>query len=195
MISSYRKRFNANFTPAKYQDFLHGLDTACGTHVAFRNSETPCFLPKTLVDRMVADGRAMIEQLIGDPEYRRRSQAAIPAEFRVAGETDHPLFVQVDFGLVRNGCGEIEPKLVEIQGFPSLYAYQVAIAQQYQRAYGLDASLRFLPSDLDVEAYYALLRRAIVAGQDPENVVLLEIDPFEQKTLPDLLLTARIMGI
>ena len=144
---------------------------------------------------MVADGRELIEQLVSDPEYRRRSEAAIPAEFRVSGETDHPLFVQVDFGLVRNPRGEIEPKLVEIQGFPSLYAYQVAIAQQYQRAYGLDANLRFLPAGLDLEAYYALLRRAILADRDPENVVLLEIDPFEQKTLPDFLLTEQVAGI
>lgn len=195
MMPSLRQRFNAGFTPEKYRDFLEGLDRACGTHVTFRNCETPCFLPRALVDRMVADGREIIEQLVGDAEYRRRSEAAIPAGFRVPGETEHPLFVQVDFGLVRNAQGEIEPKLVEIQGFPSLYAYQVAIAQQYQRAYGLDANLRFLPAGLDVEAYYALLRRAIVADQDPENVVLLEIDPFEQKTLPDFLLTAQVTGI
>jgi hypothetical protein len=195
MIPSLRQRFNASFTPQKYRDFLDGLDRACGTHVPFRNSETPCFLPKALVDRMVADGRELIEQLISDPEYRRRSEAAIPAEFRVPGETIHPLFVQVDFGLVRNPRGEIEPKLVEIQGFPSLYAYQVAIAQQYQRAYGLDANLRFLPAGFDLEAYYALLRRAILADHDPENVVLLEIDPFEQKTLPDFLLTEQVAGI
>ncbi|HXJ94498.1 MAG TPA: hypothetical protein VMT20_16755 [Terriglobia bacterium] len=195
MIPSLRNRFNANFTPEKYQDFLQGLDRACGTHVAFRNSETPCFLPRPLVDRMVADGREIIEQLMGNSEYRRRSEAAIPAEFRVPGETDHPLFIQVDFGLIRNTRGEIEPKLVEIQGFPSLYAYQVAIAQEYQRAYGIDAELRYLPAGVDVEAYYALLRRAILGAHDPENVVLLEIDPLEQKTLPDFLLTAQVIGI
>jgi hypothetical protein len=195
MIPSYRKRFNADFTPDRYQDFLQGLGRTCGKHVAFRNSETPCFLPKSLVDRLVADSREIIEQLIGNPQYRRRSQAAIPAEFRVPGETEHPLFVQVDFGLVRNASGEIEPKLVEIQGFPSLYAYQVAIAQEYRRAYKLDANLRFLPPGLDLEAYYALLRRAILADHDPENVVLIEINPFEQKTLPDFLLTTQHIGI
>ena len=195
MIPSFRQRFNAGFTPDKYRDFLEGMDRACGMHVSFRNSETPCFLPKALVERMVAAGREIIEQLVGDAEYRRRSEAAIPAEFRVPGETEHPLFVQVDFGLVRNARGEIEPRLVEIQGFPSLYAYQAAIAQEYQRAYGLDPNLRFLPPGLDVEAYYALLRRAILADHDPENAVLLEIDPFEQKTLPDFLLTAQVTGI
>jgi hypothetical protein len=195
MIPGFRQWFNSSFSPEKYQDFLAGLDRACGTLISFRNSETPCFLPPALVDRMVSAGREMILQLASDPEYLRASQDAVPAEFRVPGATDHPLFVQVDFGLVRGDGGEIEPRLVEIQGFPSLYAYQVAIAEEYRRAYGIDESLRFLPEGLDRDAYRALLRRAIVAKHDPENVVLLEIDPYEQKTLPDFLLTAQMTGI
>ena len=39
------------------------------------------------------------------------------------------MFVQVDFGLVRDAEGELQPKLVELQAFPSLYAYQVPLAQ------------------------------------------------------------------
>lgn len=195
MIPQLREQFNANFTPEKYRAFLDGLDRACGTHVKFRNCETPCFLPKPLVDRMVAYGRELIHQLVDDPGYRRRSDGALPAEFRVPGETAHPLFVQVDFGLVRTPGGGIEPKLVEIQGFPSLYAFQVAVAEQYREAYSLDPSLHFLPPGMDVKTYYERLRRAIVGDRDPENVVLLEINPFDQKTLPDFLLTANICGI
>jgi hypothetical protein len=195
MIPQLRQQFNSAFTPEKYRAFLDGLDRACGTQVKFRNCETPCFLPKPLVDRMVGYGRELIHQLVDDPGYRRRSDAALPAEFRVRDETPRPLFVQVDFGLVRAPSGEIEPKLVEIQGFPSLYAFQVAIAEQYRQAYSLDPSLHFLPPGIDVQTYYGLLRRAIVGNHDPENVVLLEINPFAQKTLPDFLLTANICGI
>lgn len=96
---------------------------------------------------------------------------------------------------IRTPNGEIEPKLVEIQGFPSLYAFQVAIAEEYRKAYKLDPDLRFLPPGMEVEGYYKQLRRAIVGGCDPENVVLLEINPYGQKTLPDFLLTSRICGI
>ena len=195
MIPHLRKRFNSNFTLAKYQDFLQGVDHACGTHVKFRNSETPCFLPKPLVDRMAAAGEEIVHQLVDNTEYQSRAQREIPPEFRVPGATDHPLFVQVDFGLMRGPNGEIEPKLVEVQGFPSLYAYQVLIALQYQRSYGLDAGLRFLPAGLDLDSYYDLLRRVILGGHNPANVVLLEIDPYEQKTLPDFLLTQQITGI
>src|SRR5579859_3388198 len=158
MLEAHRQHFNSNFTPAKYQDFLAGLNRACGTHIKFRNSETPCFLPKPLVDRMAVAGEEIIRQLVGNAEYQSRAQREIPARFRVPGATDHPLFVQVDFGLVRGANGEVEPKLVEVQGFPSLYAYQVLMAQQYQKSYDLDASLRFLPEDLDPASYHALLR-------------------------------------
>lgn len=195
MIPRLRKRFNSKFTPAKYQDFLQGVDRACGTHVKFRNSETPCFLPKPLVDRMAAAGEEIVRLLVDNAEYQSRAQREIPPEFRVPGATDHPLFVQVDFGLMRGPNGEIEPKLVEVQGFPSLYAYQVLIALQYQRSYALDAGLRFLPADLDLDRYYDLLRRAILGSHNPANVALLEIDPYEQKTLPDFLLTQQITGI
>jgi hypothetical protein len=195
MIVQLRQHFNSNFTPAKYQGFLQGLDRACGTHIKFRNSETPCFLPKPLVDRMAAAGEEIIRQLVDNAEYQKRALGEIPTQFRVPGETDHPLFVQVDFGLIRNVDGEIEPKLVEAQGFPSLYAYQVLSAQEYQRAYGLDPNLRFLGEGFDVESYHDMLRRAILNGHAPENVALLEIDPYEQKTLTDFLVTQQISGI
>ena len=195
MLPHLRQSFNSAFTPDKYGDFLAGLDRACGTHITFRNCETPCFLPPALVEHMVTAGREMILQLVNDPAYQHVSENAVPPEFRVPGASRHPIFVQVDFGLVRDAAGEIEPKLVEIQGFPSLYAYQVAIAEEYRRAYGLDESLLYLPPNLDREAYSRLLRRAVVASHDPENVVLLETDPYEQKTLPDFLLTRQMTGI
>ncbi len=40
-----------------------------------------------------------------------------------------------------------------------------------------------------------LLRRAIVGTHDPENVILMEIHPREQKTLPDFLLTEKMLGV
>jgi hypothetical protein len=209
MIPSLRKQFNASFTPEQYQKFLRRIDEACGTHVSFRLSETPCFFPKALLDRMAEDGKELIRQLVESPEYRARSEESIPAEYRVPNEPAHPMFVQVDFGLVRDASGELQPKLVELQAFPSLYAYQVTLAQSYIDVYGLDrvpaagfrlpASgsplLNFFLSGLDEKSYRELLRRAIVGTHDPENVILMEIHPQEQKTLPDFLLTEKMLGV
>jgi hypothetical protein len=210
MIPSLRKQFNSEFTPEKYSTFLRRIDDACGTHVSFRLAETPCFFPKALLERMASDGKELIRQLVESPEYRARSEASIPAEFRVPNEPAHPMFVQVDFGLVRDAAGELQPKLVELQAFPSLYAYQVTLAQSYIDVYGLRTAasgsglrasgfdwpeLNYFLGGLDEKSYQDLLRRAIVGSHDPENVVLMEIHPEEQKTLPDFLLTEKMLGV
>src|SRR5271168_699103 len=195
MIPSLRTQFNAGFTPDKYQTFLRRIDDACGTHVSFRLAETPCFFPKSLLERMARDGEVLIRQLVESPEYLARSNASIPAEFKVPNESPHPMFVQVDFGLVRDAHGELQPKLVELQAFPSLYAYQGPLAEAYIDVYGLDRRLKYLLSGLDTNSYRELLRRAIVGEHDPENVILMEIDPTHQKTLPDFLLTEKMLGV
>jgi hypothetical protein len=211
MIPSLRKQFNERFTPGKYQKFLRRIDDACGTHVQFRLCETPCFFPKDLLEGMAADGKELIRQLVDSPEYHKKSDEAVPAEFKVPNEPAHPMFVQVDFGLVRDSDGTLHPKLVELQAFPSLYAYQGPLAEAYIEAYELNSAsgfslsdsktqtspsrLKYFLSGLESDSYLALLRRAIVSDHDPENVILMEIDPTHQKTLPDFLLTEKMLGI
>jgi hypothetical protein len=215
MIPSLRQPFNANFTAEKYQAFVRRVDDACGTHVQFRLSETPCFFPKPLLDRMASDGQELIRQLVDNPAYRAKSDEAVPAEFKVPNEAPHPMFVQVDFGLVRDAGGALQPKLVELQAFPSLYAYQGPLAETYIDVYGLEKltsdlrprtsasapplpafeRLKYLLSGLETSSYRELLRRAIVGSHDPENVILMEIHPQQQKTLPDFLLTEKMLGV
>jgi len=206
MIPSLRKRFNENFTPEKYQKFLRRIDDLSGTHVQFRLSETPCFFPKELIDQMSDAGEKLVRQLVDNPEYRAKSDEAVPAAFNVPSEAPHPMFIQVDFGLVRNQNGEIQPKLVELQAFPSLYAYQTFLAQAYIDVYGLEkltpgsglpasGPLKYFLSGLDDNSYRDLLRRAIIGSHDPENVILMELHPQEQKTLPDFLLTEKMLGV
>ena len=195
MIPSYRDAFNAGFTPEKYQRFKRELTARCGMDVPFRVSETPCFFPAALAERLGEDGKALIRQLVENPDYLARSESTIPQRFRVPNEAAHPMFVQVDFGLVRDASGELQPKLVELQAFPSLYAYQPVLSQTYIDVFGLDSSLRYQTSGLDAGSYTRLLRDAIVAGHDPANVVLMEVHPEEQKTLPDFLLTEKLLGI
>jgi hypothetical protein len=194
MIPELRQRFNKNFTSEKYQRLLKVLEQRCGTPVQFRVSETPCFFPKPLLDRMSKYGKELIQQLERS-EYLKASAEVIPQEFNVPNEAPHPMFIQVDFGLVRDPSGQLQPKLVELQGFPSLYAYQAILSETYIEIFRLDEDLRYLLSGLDWESYKKLLRQVIVAEHDPENVILMEIDPLLQKTLPDFLLTETLLGI
>jgi hypothetical protein len=170
------------------------MERRCGTPVKFRVCETPAFFPQPLLDQMARFGSELIHQL-DSAEYRKASEHAIPPEFNAPNETSHTLFAQVDFGLVKDSEGCLQPKLVELQGFPSLYAYQPILAQAYQQAFALDENLNYLMNGLDWEGYQRLLRRAIVGNHDPANVVLMEIDPQNQKTLPDFLLTEKLLGV
>jgi hypothetical protein len=190
LIPSHRQWFNSAYSPQKYRRFLQLLEDACGEPALFRHSETPCFLPESLVARMAQAGGEMVAQLLSDDQYQQDSRAAIPPEYRVPNEDPRPLFVQADFGLDAAG----QPKLVEIQGFPTLYAYQRLMAACYREAYGIDR-LPALPDGLDTAEYQRLLREAIVGRHDRANVVLTEIDPANQKTRHDFVMTERMLGV
>jgi hypothetical protein len=195
MIPALREEFNRNYTPEKYQQFLDSLGKACGTSIGFRVSETPVFVPKALLDQMAQYGRELVAQLLTSPKYLRVSDKTVPPEYNVPNETKQPMFVQVDFGLIRNAKGALEPKLVELQAFPSLYGYQALSAQHYIDDFGLSKDLGIYMSGLDHQSYIALMRELIVGKHDPENVILMEIDPEHQKTLPDFLITQKELGI
>jgi hypothetical protein len=195
MIPSLRLDFNSRFTPEKYETLLKTLEERCGTPVKFRVSETPCFFPAALLEGMSHAGEELIRQLVDSREYHVRSEASIPADFKVPNEAATPMFIQVDFGVVRDKNDNLKPKLVELQAFPSLYGYQAVLAQTYKDVYGLDPTLRYLLNGLDEQSYVELLRQAVLADHDPENVILMEIDPMHQKTLPDFLVTEKMLGI
>ena len=195
MIPELRKQFNARWSPDLYSQFLRRLDERSGVRVGFRISETPVFLPVPLLEKMVRYGRELYAQLAANDAYREASERAIPDQFRVPNEAAHPLFVQADFGLVQEPDGSFGPKLVEIQGFPSIYAFQCTLAAVYREVYGLDPGLKTLLGGLDSESFREMLRHAIVGQHAPENVVLLEIDPYKQKTAADFLLTREMLGI
>ena len=191
MIPSHRQWFNRNYSGAKYERFLGLIGLRCGEPPPFRHSETPVFLPAALVDKMARYGLEMVDQLLGNFEYEQASRAAIPEKFRVPNEAPEPLFIQADFGIDRAG----EPKLVEIQGFPSLYSYQPVMADCYAEAYEIDSRLPIFPGGVDFLGYRRLLGQAIVGRHDPANVVLLEIDPRHQKTRHDFLVTEKMFGV
>jgi hypothetical protein len=195
MLEPYRSDFNARFTAEKYAELLRRLDQRTGTHIDFRIAETPCFFPNNLMEEMVQAGIELTHQLVDNPEYMRLSAAAIPVEFRVPNEDAHPHFMTVDFGLVRDATGALKPKLVEMQAFPSIFGYQPLLAREYIDVFGLDPSLEYFFGGMDESRYWSLMREVIVAGHDPENVVLAEVDPGAQKTLPDFLMHEQHLGI
>lgn len=194
MLEQFREYYNRRFSDQKYQLFLRRLAAACGTRIEFRISETPFFVPTALMSAMVTAGTEIIHQLVGNPEYYKSATRAVPHEFDVPNETPHPLFIAIDFGIVQLPTGEFVPRLIELQGFPTLFCYQPLQSMLYKEVFDLPSELTFLLGGLHLEEYNALLRKAILGEHDPENVVLMEIDPIKQKTLCDFILTDRLCG-
>ncbi|HUI64392.1 MAG TPA: hypothetical protein VL126_06105 [Bacteroidota bacterium] len=195
MISPLRRAFNERWTGGQYRELLSQLDARCGAHVSFRVSETPVFIPSPLLRLMEKSGREIMLQLVGNPRYMSASERTLPRRFHSRQEPAHPLFAAVDFGIVRDEQGELSPRLIELQGFPTLFAYQVELSQLYQSVYALQDGLTPFALGFDAASYWRLFRSAVLGDCPPEHVVLLEIDPLTQKTLPDFLLTEKACGI
>ena len=203
MIVNLRSRFNLDYTPAQYTELLTLLHQRCGVPVKFRVAETPIFLTQDLLDGVAQSGIRLCSRLTADSAYLAAARQAIPAGYRVASETSRPNFLTADFALIRESDGQLRPRLVELQAFPSVYAYQIILNAAYRDIYSLDAKFNerlqarpetFL-SGLNEDAYWQLLGKTIVGSHDPKTVVLTEVDPFHQKTLPDFNLTAQKLGI
>lgn len=174
---------------------LHSLDAASRAHVSFPVAETPCFFPKALLDEMATIGADLTRHLLSDPNYMARSLAAIPERWRAANQDAHPHFLTADFGLVRDGRGRLAPRLVEMQAFPSIFGFQWLLSETYRAAFDLPSGLTYFLGDLDEAHYWKLLQQVIVGHHDPDTVVLADVTPAAQKTLPDFNVTADRLGI
>jgi hypothetical protein len=195
MIPALRNRFNASYTPEQYTRLLKLLEERSGVPVEFRVAETPVFVPRSMLDGMANEGAKLAESLIGDTDYLAAARRAIPHGYGVAAETAHPGFLTADFALVRDGAGNLVPRLVEIQAFPSVFGYQAILCEGYREAYGLADGLGCFLGGVDEAGYWKLLAKTVTCDHDPESVVLTEVDPLHQKTRPDFEITAERLGI
>lgn len=195
MVPSLRRQFNASWSEQSYRELVSRLEARAGTTIGFPISETPCFFPRSLMDELSATGLELAGQLLANPAARAAALGAVPDRFQGPNAESHPTFLQVDFGLVRGPSGAIEPKLVELQAFASLYGFQLMVAQAYRDAFGLPSSLGLALGGLDPAAYHEVVGEALLNGHDPKHVVLMEIEPRRQKTWPDFAATEQMWGI
>ena len=194
MIPELRKKFNSEFTLQKYDTFLNELNSSFEYPADFRVAETPIFLPADLKDELINACSNILEQIQND-EFKNRSENAIPKELVVPNESAHPEFLQIDFAICENPDGSYIPKLIELQGFPTVYGYQYFLAQLIKKYFNIDEGFTPYFSSLDEQGYVSKLRNVIVGESNPENVILLEIQPEKQKTKIDFSATKNLLGI
>ncbi|AZA85603.1 hypothetical protein EG349_01765 [Chryseobacterium shandongense] len=190
MISTYRKKFNQEFSQEKYNQVKEYLKQKSGIEPTFRISESPLFLTKDFKAKLIEASESIIDQIKALPQ--NVLQNAIPDNCRVPNDTEKPHFFTIDFGICKNENGEVEPQLIELQAFPSLYAFQRVFEDAFCDVYPFLSELRNTISPEDFKNH---LRGLIVGEENPENVVLLEIYPEKQKTAIDFALTEKLLGI
>jgi len=195
MIAARRQAFNQAWNETQYERLLSIVTEAAGSAPQFPISETPCFFTRDFIDGLAQIGVNLVRQLVGNPAAMAAADQIVPERFTGPGEEPVPRFVQVDFGLVRTPEGRIEPKLVELQAFASLYGLQPVLAEAYRTAFRLPASLDIFLGGHTAATYDAALRSAIVGEHDPQEVVLMEIEPRWQKTWPDFVVTEKAWGV
>lgn len=194
MIPELRRAFNAQFTEERYRDFLRHLESEAGHPIGFRVCETPLFLTEELTRDLVQAVEELTDTVLS-PGYLRAAERAVPPGLAVPNEDAHTTFLQIDFALVKKEGGGYLPQLIELQGFPSLYSFQWLLEWVVREHYDLPADFTPYFAGLGPSSYAGCLRDVIVGDCDPENVVLLEIDPLAQKTRVDFTITERLLGI
>jgi hypothetical protein len=195
MIPELRKNFNSKFTQEKYEAFLNDLNTSLKYPVDFRVSETPLFLSDDLKHKLLKACDELCKQVIS-VEFKLKMKDAVPPHLHIPGETDHPEFFVFDFAICKNeSSGEFYPKLIELQGFPTLYAYQYFFERKIRNHFGIPENFTTYFNGISPEKYVEMLRDVIVGESDPANVVLLEIEPEKQKTRIDFAATEKLLGV
>ncbi|MGX5684104.1 hypothetical protein ACWKWW_06040 [Chryseobacterium cucumeris] len=190
MIPEYRKQFNQEFSYEKYNQLKNILTEKGGTAPGFRVSESPIFLTKEFEKKLIDASESIISQIKAMPA--ELLQKAIPENCRVPNDTHQPHFFTIDFGVCKSEDGAIEPQLIELQAFPSLYAFQKVYEETYCEVYPFLSEIK---NPMPHETFKNYLKELIVGDEHPENVILLEIFPEKQKTAIDFALTEKLLGI
>jgi hypothetical protein len=189
-----RAAFNGEFTPDKYAALVRCVNETERWPADFRISETPVFLTHQFTNDVTRAANEIIAAT-RTREFARHAASAVPKELEVPNESKHPNFHVVDFAICAEE-GQLVPRLIELQAFPSLFGFQLLLLGCMRKAFpAIPRNWTSSFGGIKDEVYVDLLRRTIIAESDPENVVLLEIEPEKQKTRVDFAATERLLGV
>jgi len=194
MIPDLREKYNREFSTETYNKFMGELNSILRYPTDFRVSETPLFLSEEMNDKLLLACNDIVLQL-SSPEFKRASEGAIPGNLKVPGESDHTEFFQIDFAICKNAEGNYFPKLIELQGFPTIYAYQYFFTRLLKKYFPIPDNFTTYYNNFDEDDYIKIFKKVILGDSDPENVILLEITPDKQKTRIDFAATEELTGI
>lgn len=194
MVPSIRAAYNSQFSNEQYEAYLTALHAKHPDAIQFRVAETPIFIDKAFKEKILSACESIVD-VITQYNFKTITSHAIPDNVRVPNEDGHTHFIAFDFGICQNRAGEYEPQLIEMQGFPTLFGYQVWHDEMTKQHFNIPGGYSPYLSGLNKESYLSLLQEIIIGDCAPEQVVLLEILPHEQKTKIDFYCTQDYLNI
>jgi hypothetical protein len=193
MIDKYRQLFNSQFTEEKYQEFKDDIASDFGYEPTFRIGETPLFISNE-VKKQLLEGCDDVIKLIQQKDFKKLTDKSLELNHKVPYEDEHTTFLAIDFGICEEN-GVVIPKLIEVQGFPSLYNYQINLYEKFKNHYPFLSALTPFINDISMQEYNETLEEVICNNLPKENVILLEIEPEKQNTKIDFYYCRRDIGI
>ncbi len=194
MVPALRKAFNQAYTNQAYEAFLKDLNHLHPNAIEFRIAETPVFVPKDFGNKIIETCEFIVDQ-ITDPGFMAMTNRSIPPGDFVPNENKHTQFIAFDFGVCINANGALEPQLIEMQGFPTLFGFQVYYPDLLRKYFSVPENYSQYLNGYNRESYLQDLNKVILGDVAPENTILLEIKPHEQKTRIDFYCTEDYLGI
>lgn len=194
MDKKIRAAFNNQFTEEKYKSYLNEFEIIGNHSLDFRIAETPIFIPKEFREKML-DTCEYIIDFIKDTNFKSITDNSIPSKYKIPNEEDFPSVLVIDFAVCNNKQNVPEPQLIEMQGFPSLYGFQI-INDEITRNYAqVPDNYKSYLNGYQKDSYISLLKEIIVAETNKENVILLDVFPNKQKTRIDFYCIEKLLGI
>jgi hypothetical protein len=193
MISNYRKLLNALFTEKRYQQLKSDIASDFDYEPTFRVGETPFFIPVDLKEQLI-EGCNDVITFIKKEEFKKLTNKSLDLNNKVPNEDDHTTFLAFDFGICEEE-GAIVPKLIEVQGFPSLYNYQAHLYEKFVNQYPFLSELTPFFNGISSKEYLKIIDDVICNNHPKENVILLEIEPEKQNTKIDFDYCKKDIGI
>lgn len=193
MIPTIRNKFNDQFSEANYKKYLAELEINYPGCLEFRIAETPLFVPRAFKEKLIEVSEYISSVILGT-DFKKLTEQATPTECKVPNETPFPAFVVMDFAVTTNAAGELEPQLIELQGFPSLFAFEILQDHAVRNNYTIPEGFSCYLNGYDEFKYINHLK-TLIQGTNNKHTVLLELYPHQQKTRIDFYCTQKYTGI
>lgn len=215
MIASIRQKFNAAFSEKTHQNYLAALNTPFPNALDFTVAETPIFIDKYFTEKILATGD-YVNQVIQSDRFNSITEPSLKNVPLFPKQNPLPACIVMDFAIAINDQNELVPALIELQGFPSLFAYEILQDDCIHKTYTIPAGFSPYLNGYTKEKYLAHLetilkgdtlidtkknldtinRNISDSTKDTlKHTVLLEILPHQQKTRIDFYCTEKYFNI